>query len=80
MQAYDKSLGNEVYHIVLGQSVLFREYIGMTFANAAYLSYSKGVTLVGVQKPGQNITLNPGDSLTLVSQCCLLLCNVKGGR
>lgn len=38
---YDKCSGNEVYNIVLKDSVFFSEYEGMTFPCASFHAYQK---------------------------------------
>ncbi|KAM7342550.1 slowpoke 2 isoform 6-T6 [Cochliomyia hominivorax] len=64
---YGKCSGNEIYHIVLGDSRFFGEYEGKSFTYASFHSHRKyGVALVGV-RPAQlpefyedTILLNPG--------------------
>jgi hypothetical protein len=67
MKLYDRSVSNEVYQIPIGESVLFKEYIGFSFSHAAYASFQKGVTLVGVkQAETGKILLNPGSTYVMV--------------
>ncbi|PSN42880.1 Potassium channel subfamily T member 1, partial [Blattella germanica] len=64
---YGKCSGNEIYHIVLGDSRFFGEYEGKSFTYASFHSHRKyGVALVGV-RPSElpefyedTILLNPG--------------------
>lgn len=64
---YGKCSGNEIYHIVLGDSRFFGEYEGKSFTYASFHSHRKyGVALVGV-RPAElpefyedTILLNPG--------------------
>nr|XP_053624835.1 potassium channel subfamily T member 2 isoform X11 [Plodia interpunctella] len=64
---YGKCSGNEIYHIVLGDSRFFGEYAGKSFTYASFHSHRKyGVALVGV-RPAElpefyedTILLNPG--------------------
>nr|CAD7401331.1 unnamed protein product [Timema cristinae] len=64
---YGKCSGNEIYHIVLGDSRFFGEYDGKSFTYASFHSHRKyGVALVGV-RPAElpefyedTILLNPG--------------------
>uniref|UniRef100_A0A7G3AUH9 Putative potassium channel subfamily protein t member 2 isoform x15 n=1 Tax=Lutzomyia longipalpis TaxID=7200 RepID=A0A7G3AUH9_LUTLO len=65
---YGKCSGNEIYHIVLGDSRFFGEYEGKSFTYASFHSHRKyGVALVGVRPaelPGiprrHHPPLNPG--------------------
>ncbi|XP_065161092.1 potassium channel subfamily T member 2 isoform X4 [Atheta coriaria] len=64
---YGRCSGNEIYHIVLGDSRFFGEYEGKSFTYASFHSHRKyGVALVGV-RPAElpefyedTILLNPG--------------------
>ncbi|XP_046141452.1 potassium channel subfamily T member 2 isoform X3 [Osmia bicornis bicornis] len=64
---YGKCSGNEIYHIILGDSRFFGEYEGKSFTYASFHSHRKyGVALVAV-KPAElpefyedSILLNPG--------------------
>ncbi|XP_059615868.1 potassium channel subfamily T member 2 isoform X13 [Phlebotomus argentipes] len=64
---YGKCSGNEIYHILLGDSRFFGEYEGKSFTYASFHSHRKyGVALVGV-RPAElpefyedTILLNPG--------------------
>ncbi|KAL5290205.1 KCNT2 family protein [Megaselia abdita] len=64
---YGKCSGNEIYHIVLGDSRFFGEYEGKSFTYASFHSHRKfGVALVGVRPADlpefyeDTILLNPG--------------------
>ncbi|XP_065369576.1 potassium channel subfamily T member 2 isoform X2 [Calliphora vicina] len=64
---YGKCSGNEIYHIVLGDSRFFGEYEGKSFTYASFHSHRKyGVALVGVRPAHlpefyeDTILLNPG--------------------
>lgn len=64
---YGKCSGNEIYHIILGDSRFFGEYEGKSFTYASFHSHRKyGVALVAV-RPAElpefyedTILLNPG--------------------
>ncbi|XP_044732316.1 potassium channel subfamily T member 2 [Chrysoperla carnea] len=64
---YGRCSGNEIYHIILGDSRFFGEYEGKSFTYASFHSHRKyGVALVGV-RPAElpefyedTILLNPG--------------------
>ena len=64
---YGKCSGNEIYHIILGDSRFFGEYEGKSFTYATFHSHRKyGVALVAV-RPAElpefyedTILLNPG--------------------
>ncbi|XP_060520683.1 potassium channel subfamily T member 2 isoform X4 [Cylas formicarius] len=64
---YGRCSGNEIYHIVLGDSRFFGEYEGKSFTYASFHSHRKyGVSLIGV-RPAElpefyedTILLNPG--------------------
>ncbi|XP_056599555.1 potassium channel subfamily T member 2 [Triplophysa dalaica] len=64
---YDKCSGNEVYNIVLKDSVFFSEYKGMTFPCASFHAYQKyGICLIGVcPEETKSILLNPGPKHTM---------------
>uniref|UniRef100_A0A8C1U4V4 Potassium channel, subfamily T, member 2 n=1 Tax=Cyprinus carpio TaxID=7962 RepID=A0A8C1U4V4_CYPCA len=59
---YGKCSGNEVYSIVLKESVFFSEYEGKSFPYASFNAYNKyGICLIGVcPDDTKNILLNPG--------------------
>ncbi|XP_037044474.1 potassium channel subfamily T member 2 isoform X8 [Bradysia coprophila] len=64
---YGKCSGNEIYHIILGDSRFFGEYEGKSFTYASFHSHRKyGVALVGVRPAElpefyeETILLNPG--------------------
>lgn len=65
---YGKCSGNEIYHIILGDSRFFGEYEGKSFTYASFHSHRKyGVALVAV-RPAElpefyedTILLNPGN-------------------
>ncbi|KAK9882011.1 hypothetical protein WA026_018862 [Henosepilachna vigintioctopunctata] len=64
---YGRCSGNEIYHIILGDSRFFGEYEGKSFTYASFHSHRKyGIALVGV-RPAElpefyedTILLNPG--------------------
>ncbi|CAH1122868.1 unnamed protein product [Ceutorhynchus assimilis] len=64
---YGRCSGNEIYHIILGDSRFFGEYEGKSFTYASFHSHRKyGVALIGV-RPAElpefyedTILLNPG--------------------
>uniref|UniRef100_A0A8C1TFS0 Potassium channel, subfamily T, member 2 n=1 Tax=Cyprinus carpio TaxID=7962 RepID=A0A8C1TFS0_CYPCA len=60
---YGKCSGNEVYSIVLKESIFFSEYEGNSFTYASFNAYNKyGICLIGVcpDDTKKNILLNPG--------------------
>uniref|UniRef100_A0A671MWP8 Potassium channel subfamily T member 2-like n=1 Tax=Sinocyclocheilus anshuiensis TaxID=1608454 RepID=A0A671MWP8_9TELE len=59
---YGKCSGNEVYSIVLKESIFFSEYEGKSFPYASFNAYNKyGICLIGVcPDDTKNILLNPG--------------------
>ncbi|XP_052467004.1 potassium channel subfamily T member 2-like isoform X2 [Carassius gibelio] len=60
---YGKCSGNEVYSIVLKESIFFSEYEGKSFTYASFNAYNKyGICLIGVcpDNTKKNILLNPG--------------------
>lgn len=71
---YGKCSGNEIYHIILGDSRFFGEYEGKSFTYASFHSHRKyGVALVAV-RPAElpefyedTILLNPGNLTTRIT-------------
>uniref|UniRef100_A0AAV2MQK7 RCK N-terminal domain-containing protein n=1 Tax=Knipowitschia caucasica TaxID=637954 RepID=A0AAV2MQK7_KNICA len=61
-KTYGRCSGNEVYHIVLGDSKFFGEYDGKSFTYASFHAHKKyGVCLIGVKREdNKSIMLNPG--------------------
>ncbi|KAJ0067970.1 hypothetical protein NL108_014239, partial [Boleophthalmus pectinirostris] len=61
-RTYGRCSGNEVYHIVLGDSKFFGEYDGKSFTYASFHAHKKyGVCLIGVKREdNKSIMLNPG--------------------
>uniref|UniRef100_A0A8C6UGC2 Si:dkey-21e5.1 n=1 Tax=Neogobius melanostomus TaxID=47308 RepID=A0A8C6UGC2_9GOBI len=61
-RTYGRCSGNEVYHIVLGDSKFFGEYDGKSFTYASFHAHKKyGVCLIGVKREdNKSILLNPG--------------------
>ncbi|XP_052222452.1 potassium channel subfamily T member 2-like [Dreissena polymorpha] len=60
---YGRCSGNEIYHVRLGESKFFGEYLGKSFTYASFHAHRKyGVSLVGVQQNSglSTIQLNPG--------------------
>ncbi|MGH0156011.1 UNVERIFIED_CONTAM: hypothetical protein FKN15_030611, partial [Acipenser sinensis] len=59
---YGRCSGNEVYHIILGDSKFFGEYEGKSFTYASFHAHKKyGVCLIGVKREdNKSILLNPG--------------------
>ncbi|KAG5847423.1 potassium channel subfamily T member 2 [Anguilla rostrata] len=57
-----KYSGNEVYSIILEQSIFFADYEGKSFTYASFHAHKKyGVCLIGVRREdNKNICLNPG--------------------
>ncbi|KAJ8357232.1 hypothetical protein SKAU_G00200260 [Synaphobranchus kaupii] len=57
-----KYSGNEVYNILLEQSIFFADYEGKSFTYASFHAHKKyGVCLIGVRREdNKNICLNPG--------------------
>lgn len=74
---YGKCSGNEIYHIILGDSRFFGEYEGKSFTYASFHSHRKyGVALVAV-RPAElpefyedTILLNPGKRFGLNDFYC----------
>jgi len=79
---YGKCSGNEIYHIILGDSRFFGEYEGKSFTYASFHSHRKyGVALVAV-RPAElpefyedTILLNPGNLATHV-MCLFFLLDI----
>lgn len=77
---YGKCSGNEIYHIILGDSRFFGEYEGKSFTYASFHSHRKyGVALVAV-RPAElpefyedTILLNPGNLATTTFTFGLLI-------
>ncbi|KAK7934321.1 hypothetical protein WMY93_005217 [Mugilogobius chulae] len=61
-RTYGRCSGNEVYHIVMGDSKFFGEYDGKSFTYASFHAHKKyGVCLIGVKREdNKSIMLNPG--------------------
>ncbi|XP_072288533.1 potassium channel subfamily T member 1 isoform X5 [Eucyclogobius newberryi] len=61
-KTYGRCSGNEVYHIVMGDSKFFGEYDGKSFTYASFHAHKKyGVCLIGVKREdNKSIMLNPG--------------------
>ncbi|KAL4660132.1 potassium channel subfamily T member 2 isoform X2 [Arapaima gigas] len=59
---YGKCSGNEVYNIVLKESIFFAEFEGKCFTYASFNAHKKyGVCLIGMRREdNKNIWLNPG--------------------
>uniref|UniRef100_A0A915HPL4 Calcium-activated potassium channel BK alpha subunit domain-containing protein n=1 Tax=Romanomermis culicivorax TaxID=13658 RepID=A0A915HPL4_ROMCU len=60
---YGRHSGNEIYHVKLSRSKLFKEFIGKSFTYASFQAHRKyGVGLLGIgkDKVGLDIQLNPG--------------------
>ncbi|KAG5285993.1 hypothetical protein AALO_G00009790 [Alosa alosa] len=64
---YGRFSGNEVYNIILQDSVFFSDYKGKSFTYASFHAHKKyGVCLIGVkQKDKKSIRLNPGSHFTM---------------
>ncbi|KAK9979667.1 hypothetical protein ABG768_013086 [Culter alburnus] len=64
---YGKCSGNEVYSIVLKESIFFSEYEGKSFPFASFNAYNKyGICLIGVHpEDTKSILLNPGPHHTM---------------
>ncbi|KAL2097989.1 hypothetical protein ACEWY4_007196 [Coilia grayii] len=75
---YGRFSGNEIYNIVLQDSVFFSEYEGKTFTYASFNAHKKyGVCLIGVsRKDNKNIRLNPGHHFTMTSTDTCFYINV----
>ncbi|KAI6652869.1 hypothetical protein LOD99_4255 [Oopsacas minuta] len=67
---YNYCSGNEIYDIVLKDSKLFKDMIGVVFINAALFIHKKyGILLIAIQKHGSDdILLNPGRKVTLEAE------------
>ncbi|XP_030853581.1 potassium channel subfamily T member 1 [Strongylocentrotus purpuratus] len=76
-RTYGRCSGNEVYHIVLGNSKFFNEYEGKSFTYASFHAHKKyGVSLVGIKKQEEiaKIQLNPGPRhIMRVSDICFYM-------
>ncbi|XP_067309243.1 potassium channel subfamily T member 2 [Pseudorasbora parva] len=59
---YGKCSGNEVYNIILKESIFFSDYEGKSFPYASFNAYNKyGICLFGVRpEDTKSILLNPG--------------------
>ncbi|XP_015211019.2 potassium channel subfamily T member 2 isoform X1 [Lepisosteus oculatus] len=75
---YGKCSGNEVYHIVLEQSIFFSEYEGKSFTYASFHAHKKyGVCLIGVRREdNKNIWLNPGPQYIMSSNDTCFYINI----
>jgi len=65
---YGRSAGNEIYHIQLGHSKMFRRFAYKSFTYAAYNAFKRyGVTLIGARREPKDsqIFLNPGPNFKL---------------
>ena len=64
---YNYCSGNEIYDIVLRDSKLLKDMLGVAFINAVLFIHKKyGILLIAIQKHGSNeILLNPGRKVTL---------------
>ena len=75
---YNYCSGNEIYDIVLKDSKLLKDMIGVVFINAALFIHKKyGILVIAIQKhdsndillnPGRKVTLEPDDRLFYISQ------------
>ena len=75
---YNYCSGNEIYDIVLKDSKLLKDMIGVVFINAALFIHKKyGILVIAIQKhesneillnPGRKITLEPEDRIFYISQ------------
>ncbi|XP_063074824.1 potassium channel subfamily T member 2-like [Engraulis encrasicolus] len=74
---YGRFSGNEIYNIVLQDSVFFSDYKGKSFRYASFHAHQKyGVCLIGVREKGKNIRLNPGPHFTMSSTDTCFYINV----
>ncbi|MBN3324495.1 KCNT2 protein, partial [Atractosteus spatula] len=80
---YGKCSGNEVYHIVLEQSIFFSEYEGILYVYCRYWLYRifvisrYGVCLIGVRREdNKNIWLNPGPQYIMSSNDTCFYINI----
>ncbi|XP_037390144.1 potassium channel subfamily T member 2 isoform X2 [Pygocentrus nattereri] len=77
---YGRCSGNEVYNIVLKDSVFFTEYEGKSFTYATFHAQKKyGVCLIGVCRgDSKTILLNPGRQYTMhASDMCFYISITK---
>ncbi|KPP77661.1 hypothetical protein Z043_102894, partial [Scleropages formosus] len=75
---YGKCSGNEVYNIVLRESIFFAEFEGKSFTYASFNAHKKyGVCLIGVCREGnKNILLNPGPHAVMSSSDTCFYINI----
>ena len=67
LQLYGESSGNELYHVRLGDSKIFRDCAGLSFTESVYRSFAKEVCLIGVRNPASSsLELNPGQNYIMV--------------
>jgi hypothetical protein len=67
MKIYGRCTANSTHQVLIDNSKLFQEYIGLSFSQAAYLAFSKQVVLIGVHDPTTDtILMNPGSEYILV--------------
>uniref|UniRef100_A0A8B9H643 Potassium channel, subfamily T, member 2 n=1 Tax=Astyanax mexicanus TaxID=7994 RepID=A0A8B9H643_ASTMX len=77
---YGRCSGNEVYNIVLKDSVFFTEYEGKSFTYASFHAQKKyGICLIGVCRgESKTILLNPGRQYTMnASDTCFYISITK---
>ncbi|XP_049338000.1 potassium channel subfamily T member 2 [Astyanax mexicanus] len=77
---YGRCSGNEVYNIVLKDSVFFTEYEGKSFTYASFHAQKKyGICLIGVcREESKTILLNPGRQYTMnASDTCFYISITK---
>ncbi|KAL6489755.1 hypothetical protein MHYP_G00001000 [Metynnis hypsauchen] len=77
---YGRCSGNEVYNIVLKDSIFFTEYEGKSFTYASFHAQKKyGVCLIGVCRgDSKTILLNPGRQYTMhASDMCFYISITK---
>ncbi|XP_063791921.1 potassium channel subfamily T member 1 isoform X2 [Pseudophryne corroboree] len=75
---YGRCSGNEVYHIRMGDSKFFMEYVGKSFTYAAFHAHKKyGVCLIGVRREdNKSILLNPGPRHIMASSDTCFYINI----
>ncbi|XP_061489968.1 potassium channel subfamily T member 2 isoform X3 [Rhineura floridana] len=75
---YGRCSGNEVYHIILEESVFFAEYEGKSFTYASFHAHKRfGVCLIGVRREdNKNILLNPGPRYIMSSSDICFYINI----
>ncbi|XP_042561563.1 potassium channel subfamily T member 2-like [Clupea harengus] len=74
---YGRFSGNEVYNIVLQDSLFFSDYKGKSFTYASFHAHKKyGVCLIGVSRKDKSICLNPGPHFTMSSTDTCFYINV----